>query len=70
MAPRREVQRLSEAAPPNTREVRMLWAALLPNAPPCSDSARTEALSGLANWCLQFTPRVALVEPARRRLRS
>ena len=41
----------------------MLWAALLPDALPCSDSARTEALTGLATWCLQFTPRVALVEP-------
>lgn len=41
----------------------MLWAALLPNAPSRSDSARPEALSGLASWCLQFTPRVAVVEP-------
>ncbi len=39
----------------------MLWAALLP-ALPCSPSARAEALSGLATWCLQFTPRVAVLE--------
>lgn len=45
----------------------MLWAALLPAASrsdPSSDPApRTEALAGLATWCLQYTPRVALVEP-------
>lgn len=44
----------------------MLWAALLPDAPPRpppSDPAqRTEALGGIALWCLQFTPRVALLE--------
>ena len=53
--------------PPPPRDVRMLWAALLPEPPRPSDpSSRTEALSGLAAWCLQFTPRVALVEPDRR----
>ena len=41
----------------------MLWAALLPNDLPCDESRRTEALSGLASWCLQFTPRVAVIEP-------
>ncbi len=40
----------------------MLWAALLPEALPSDESARTEALSGLATWCLQFTPRVAAIE--------
>ncbi|MBU6259129.1 MAG: DNA polymerase Y family protein [Burkholderiales bacterium] len=40
----------------------MLWAALLPDAIPGDASARTDALSGLATWCLQFTPRVAVVE--------
>jgi protein ImuB len=42
----------------------MLWAALLPDLLPRDESARTEALVALASWCLQFTPRVALVEPA------
>lgn len=42
----------------------MLWAALLPDAPPYPDSPHTEALQGLAVWCLQFTPRVALVQGA------
>jgi len=41
----------------------MLWAALLPDNLPCDASRRTEALSGLATWCLQFTPRVAVIEP-------
>ncbi len=41
----------------------MLWAALLPDALPCDESRRTEAWSGLATWCLQFTPRVAVIEP-------
>ena len=42
----------------------MLWAALLLNAPPPPTSPRTDALQGLAVWCLQFTPRVAIVEAA------
>ena len=41
----------------------MLWAALLPDKLPCDESRRTEATSGLATWCLQFTPRVAVIEP-------
>ena len=41
----------------------MLCAALLPDAPPSDESRRTEATSGLATWCLQFTPRVAVIEP-------
>jgi protein ImuB len=41
----------------------MLWAALLPGATSPDESRRTEAASGLATWCLQFTPRVAVVEP-------
>ena len=41
----------------------MLWAALLPDLPSSDESRRTEALSGLATWCLQFTPRVAVIEP-------
>lgn len=41
----------------------MLWAALLPAALPSDPSRRTEATSGLATWCLQFTPRVAVIEP-------
>jgi protein ImuB len=41
----------------------MLWAALLPERLPADTLARTEALTALASWCLQFTPRVALVEP-------
>ena len=41
----------------------MLWVALLPDNPPSDESRRTEALSGLATWCLQFTPRVAVIEP-------
>ena len=42
----------------------MLWAALLPEAHPSPNPSRTEALQGLAVWCLQFTPRVAMVEAA------
>ena len=41
----------------------MLWAALLPDSLPSDESRRTEATSGLATWCLQFTPRVAVIEP-------
>ena len=41
----------------------MLWAALLPDKLPSDESRRTEAVSGLATWCLQFTPRVAVIEP-------
>ena len=40
----------------------MLWAALLPDQLPSDESRRTEASSGLATWCLQFTPRVAILE--------
>jgi protein ImuB len=40
----------------------MLWAALLPDSLSCDESRRTEATSGLATWCLQFTPRVAVIE--------
>lgn len=42
---------------------RMLWAALLPDHLPSDASRSTEATSGLATWCLQFTPRVAVLEP-------
>ncbi len=42
----------------------MLWAALLPEAHHSPDLPRTDALLGLAVWCLQFTPRVAIVEAA------
>jgi protein ImuB len=42
----------------------MLWAALvLPSAPDAA-SPPTEAVRGLSLWCLQFTPRVAIVEEA------
>ena len=41
----------------------MLWAALLPASLPSDESRRTEATSGIATWCLQFTPRVAVIEP-------
>jgi len=41
----------------------MLWAALLPDSLPSDESRRTEATAGLATWCLQFTPRVAVIEP-------
>ena len=36
----------------------MLWAVLLPDPQPPS----TDALDGLATWCLQFTPSVAILE--------
>ncbi|MEH3085737.1 MAG: DNA polymerase Y family protein [Xylophilus ampelinus] len=39
----------------------MLWAALLP-ATPNAAPPTTDTLAGLAVWCLQFTPRVALAE--------
>lgn len=39
----------------------MLWAALLPGVFP-SLSPPTDALAGLATWCLQFTPHVAVIE--------
>jgi protein ImuB len=46
----------------------MLWAALLPTPSPPStdDSLRTvaDAVQGLATWCLQYTPRVSVVEPS------
>jgi protein ImuB len=42
----------------------MLWAALLPANLPSDESRRTDAVSGLATWCLQFTPRVAVIEPS------
>jgi protein ImuB len=42
----------------------MLWAALLPDKLPSDESRRTDAVSGLATWCLQFTPRVAVIEPS------
>ncbi|MET0209913.1 MAG: DNA polymerase Y family protein [Burkholderiaceae bacterium] len=42
----------------------MLWAALLGTTPSSDPSRRTEALAGLATWCLQFTPRVAILEAA------
>ena len=45
----------------------MLWAALLPDIQSPDESRRTEAASGLATWCLQFTPRVAVVEPVSER---
>lgn len=41
----------------------MLWAALLPDSLPSDESRRSDASSGLATWCLQFTPRVAVIEP-------
>lgn len=40
----------------------MLWAALLLDGLPDDPQPRTEALDGLATWCLQFTPRVAVLE--------
>ena len=42
----------------------MLWAALLPDPLPLAPPQRTEALLGLATWCLQFTPRVVVLEPS------
>lgn len=41
----------------------MLWAALLLANLPSDEPQRIEALRGLSTWCLQFTPRVAVVEP-------
>lgn len=41
----------------------MLWAALLLAAIPSDEPRRIEALEGVATWCLQFTPRVAILEP-------
>lgn len=40
----------------------MLWVALLLNTPTSKDLPPTEALLGLAMWCLQFTPRVTIAE--------
>lgn len=39
----------------------MLWAALLLDQSP-SSSPSTDALNGLATWCLQFTPNVTIIE--------
>ena len=39
----------------------MLWAALLLDLPP-NPSPSTDALAGLATWCLQFTPNVTIIE--------
>ena len=41
----------------------MLWAALLPERP-LTDSQRIEAIHGLSVWCLQFTPRVSVIDAA------
>ena len=41
----------------------MLWAALLPELTSPDPSRRTEALDALSAWCLQFTPRVTVIEP-------
>lgn len=42
----------------------MLWAALFPDPPTSDEPRRSEAAtSGLSIWCLQFTPRVAVIEP-------
>src|ERR1043165_2693587 len=45
------------------RQAIMLWAALLlplsANSPPSDDQLR-----GIANWALQFTPRVAITDEA------
>ena len=41
----------------------MLWAALLPELRSSGESRLTEGLAGLTTWCLQFTPRVAVIEP-------
>jgi protein ImuB len=41
----------------------MLWAALIPEElPPLNTPQRSEQLMGLATWCLQYTPRVAILE--------
>lgn len=39
----------------------MLWAAMLLNLP-SADLPSTDALAGLATWCLQFSPNVAVLE--------
>ena len=39
----------------------MLWAALLLDLSP-KPSPSTDALNGMATWCLQFTPNVAVIE--------
>jgi protein ImuB len=44
-------------------EVFVFWAALLPD-PGLTERQRTDAARAISLWCLQFTPRVALVEPA------
>lgn len=42
----------------------MLWAALHPDLQqlPTEAAPRTDALQGIATWCLQYTPRVAVLE--------
>lgn len=40
----------------------MLWAALLLPFAPDAAPLPTDAMRGLSLWCLQFTPRVAIVE--------
>lgn len=40
----------------------MFWAALLPD-PQLAPSQRNEVMRGLSIWCLQFTPRTAVVDP-------
>ena len=40
----------------------MLWAALLLQLPSDPSPPSTDAVQGLAVWCLQFTPRVAIFE--------
>jgi protein ImuB len=40
----------------------MLWAALVLPFAPDTESPPTDAVRGLSLWCLQFTPRVAIVE--------
>lgn len=40
----------------------MLWAALLLDLSPSPSPPPTDALAGLATWCLQFTPNVAIIE--------
>ncbi|MBL0726159.1 DNA polymerase Y family protein [Piscinibacter sp. HJYY11] len=40
----------------------MLWAALLLPSAPDAESPPIDAVRGLSLWCLQFTPRVAIVE--------
>ena len=41
----------------------MFWAAVLPDIQSTDASRRTDAVQGLTTWCLQFTPRVAVIEP-------